>query len=195
MLVLLSKPINNALFPTLVTTLPEYALPTPDRRLSKSKLKNGCITPSTAYPHITTGPTNPPVTFRVPQTSAPAPAALVGPSASLAAGLSLAASVALGGSARSGLEATPAVDADHGESEAHQRRRRGRPHADGKVQQGAGHPASALRRCFSTLPKNVRRQDHGAERRALNSISNQIDLRKIHWLANPGKVIRGSCTP
>ena len=48
------------------------------------------------------------------------------------------------------------------------------------------------RRCFSTLPKNVRRQDHGAERRALNSISNQIDLRKIHWLANPGKVIRGA---
>ena len=145
MLVLLSKPINNALFPTLVTTLPEYALPTPDRRLSKSKLKNGCITPSTAYPHNTTGPTNPPRYIPRAPTSAPAPAALVGPSASLAAGLSLAASVALGGSARSGFEATPAVDADHGESGSHRRRRRGRPHAGGKVQKGAGHPASALR--------------------------------------------------
>ena len=139
-----SKRIRNAPFPTLVTTQPEYALPTPDRRLSMSNLKNGCITPSTAYPHITTGPTNPPRYIPVAPTSAPAPA-LVGPSASLAAGLSLAASVALGGSARSGFEATPAVDADHGESESHRRRRRGRPHADGKVQQGAGHPASALR--------------------------------------------------
>ena len=192
MLIMWSKLINNALFPTLVTTLPEYALPTPDRRLSKNKPKKNYITPSTAYPHITTGPTNPPVTFRVPQLRPQPPQHSFGPSASLAAGLSLAASVALGGSARSGLEATPAVDADHGESESHRRRRRGRPHADGKVQQGAGHPASALRRCFSTLPKNVRRQDHGAERRALNSISNQIDLRKIHWLANPGKVIRGA---
>ena len=139
-----SKRIRNAPFPTLVTTQPEYALPTPDRRLSMSNLKNGCITPSTAYPHITTGPTNlPPLHPRGPNFG-PSPRTRW-PKRVPRSRAPLAASVALGGSARSGFEATPAVDADHGESESHRRRRRGRPHADGKVQQGAGHPASALR--------------------------------------------------
>jgi hypothetical protein len=57
---------------------------------------------------------------------------------------SLAASDALG-LARSGFEATPVVDADHGKSESHRRRRRGRCCGGGKVQEGAGHPAGALR--------------------------------------------------
>ena len=49
---------------------------------------------------------------------------------------SLAASDALG-LARLGFEATPVVDADHGKSESHRRRRRGRCCGGGKVQEGA----------------------------------------------------------
>jgi len=80
---------------------------------------------------------------------------------------SLAASDTLG-SARSGFEATPVVDADHGKSESHRRRRRGRCCGGGKVQEGAGHPAGALRAAdgASTRCRGARRQDQGAHRRA-----------------------------
>ena len=80
---------------------------------------------------------------------------------------SLAASDTLG-SARSGFEAAPVVDADHGKSESHRRRRRGRCCGGGKVQEGAGHLAGALRAAdgASTRCRGARRQDQGAQRRA-----------------------------
>ena len=61
------------------------------------------------------------------------------------------------------------------------------------MQKGAGHPASALRaadgasaRCREAFAdKTTELSD------VLNSISNEM-LRKVHWLANPGKVIRGA---
>jgi len=63
----------------------------------------------------------------------------------------------LRGDARRG----PVVDADHGKSKSHRRRRRGRCCGGGKVQEGAGHPAGALRAAdgASTRCRGARRQD------------------------------------
>ena len=195
-----SKRIQSALFPTLVTTLPEYALPTPDRRLSKSNLKNGCITPSTAYPHITTGHTSLPRYIPRGPNFGPRPRSTRWPKRvprcrALLGGFSRARRIGpsgLRGEARGRCRPRRERIAPTATPRPTPRRRKSATRCGSPCQ-----CSPCCNRCFSTLPKNIRRRDHGAERRALNSISNQIDLRKIHWLANPGKVIRGarSCTP
>ena len=66
----------------------------------------------------------------------------------------LAASYALG-SARSGFEATPVVDADHGESESRSRRRRGR--CCGLWEQHKGNGVAPEGICAACRARSIRR--------------------------------------